>query len=204
MLRITSLFVLSLSLSLSLGGTLALAQGVALETPADWNGETIQLPPGFAPTMSIKGTEVIRFAPGMFDAESDTFFSYVFVFSFDEAFEASDESITKEMMLYYQGLAKAVLGADAKDFDLESFKISVKGSDAEQADAASIFLGELEWIEPFTTRQAQKLHFDLKVFGAHGDDKGSWFVCVSPAARDADIWKEMHKVRSSYAEALRK
>src|SRR5438045_1155199 len=46
-----------------------------------WKGERIQLPPPFAPAMKLKGTEEIRFAPGMFDASSATFFSYAFVFS---------------------------------------------------------------------------------------------------------------------------
>ncbi len=44
-----------------------------------WRGERIELPPRFAPTMTLKGIEEIRFAPGMFKAESDWFFSYVFV-----------------------------------------------------------------------------------------------------------------------------
>ena len=42
-----------------------------LVAPAGWDGETIQLPPGFSPEMKLKGSEHIRFAPGMMDPESD-------------------------------------------------------------------------------------------------------------------------------------
>ncbi|MDA1229413.1 MAG: hypothetical protein O2856_01440 [Planctomycetota bacterium] len=50
-----------------------------LAAPAGWGGATIQLPPGFAAEMKVKGSEHIRFAPGMMNPESDTFFSHAFV-----------------------------------------------------------------------------------------------------------------------------
>ena len=51
-----------------------------LAAPEGWGGETIQLPPGFAPDMKLKGSEHIRFAPGMMKPKSDSFFCYAFVF----------------------------------------------------------------------------------------------------------------------------
>jgi hypothetical protein len=36
-----------------------------LAVPAGWGGETIQLPPGFAPDMKLKGVEHIRYSRGM-------------------------------------------------------------------------------------------------------------------------------------------
>jgi hypothetical protein len=76
MLRI---FVVSLLLS----GTLSFADepgSFKLAAPAGWGGETIELPPGFAPDMKLKGSEHIRFAPGMMNPASDSFFCYAFVF----------------------------------------------------------------------------------------------------------------------------
>ena len=54
-----------------------------LAAPENWGGETIELPPGFAPDMKLKGHEHIRFAPGMMKPASDTFFTYAFVFEVD-------------------------------------------------------------------------------------------------------------------------
>ena len=51
----------------------------------DWKGERIVLPPKFAPDMKLTGVEEIRFAPGMFKPESETFFTYVFVFALSGA-----------------------------------------------------------------------------------------------------------------------
>jgi hypothetical protein len=39
-----------------------------LPTPKGWRKETFTLPPSFAPDMTWKGNEVLRFAPGMFKA----------------------------------------------------------------------------------------------------------------------------------------
>ena len=49
----------------------ALEEGkdIPLEAPEGWKGETISLPPGFAPGMKLQGLEKIRFAPGMFKPE---------------------------------------------------------------------------------------------------------------------------------------
>ena len=65
------------AVSLLMSGTLLVADepgSVKLAAPAGWGGETIKLPPGFAPDMKLKGSEHIRFAPEMMNPESDSFF----------------------------------------------------------------------------------------------------------------------------------
>jgi len=51
-----------------------------MPSPKGWRKERIKLPPAFAPKMNWKGHEDIRFAPGMFDPKSDSFFSYDILF----------------------------------------------------------------------------------------------------------------------------
>ena len=53
---------------------------IQIKAPKAWRSETIKLPPAFAPDMTLTGVEEIRFAPGMFQADSDSFFSYFLVF----------------------------------------------------------------------------------------------------------------------------
>ena len=65
----------------------------------DWKGERIRLPPAFAPAMKLKGIEEIRFAPGMFQAQSDSFFSYAFVFSVAKDHELTQEVIQREILV---------------------------------------------------------------------------------------------------------
>ncbi|MEM7393198.1 MAG: hypothetical protein AAF492_12705, partial [Verrucomicrobiota bacterium] len=56
------------------------AENLVFKTPKGWFGERIALPTGFAPDMTLKGVEEIRFAPGMFKPDAADFFTYVFVF----------------------------------------------------------------------------------------------------------------------------
>ncbi len=68
------------AVSLLLTATLLVADEkntAKLAAPEGWSGETIAIPPGLAPDMKLKGSEHIRFAPGMMKPASDSFFSYV-------------------------------------------------------------------------------------------------------------------------------
>ena len=71
------------AVSLLMSATLLIAEEknpAKLAAPEGWAGETIELPPGFAPDMKWKGSEHIRFAPGMMKPASDSFFCYAFAF----------------------------------------------------------------------------------------------------------------------------
>ena len=81
-----------------------------LVAPEGWTGETIELPPGFAPNLKLKGSEHIRFAPGMFKPASDSFFSYAFVFELQPKPELTEAVVKEEFLKYYRGLCLAVLG----------------------------------------------------------------------------------------------
>src|SRR5262245_62014555 len=74
--------------------------------PDGWGKETIKLPPAFAPDMKWKGSEELRFAPGMFKADSDTFFSYALLFWLPDDQKIDSETMQRELLEYYRGLAK--------------------------------------------------------------------------------------------------
>ena len=100
------------AVSLLMSGSLLLADepgSFKLAAPSGWGGETIQLPPGFAPDMKLKGSEHIRFAPGMMKPESDSFFSYAFVFELQPQPVLTDDVVKDEFLKYYRGLCREVL-----------------------------------------------------------------------------------------------
>ena len=78
------------------------------QTDEGWFGERILLPPRFAPDMSWKGVEEIRFAPGMFKPDKSDFFSYALVFSLEPNTDLSSKAIKEQVLLYYQGLSARV------------------------------------------------------------------------------------------------
>jgi hypothetical protein len=175
-----------------------------LAAPAGWGGETIQLPPGFAPEMKLKGSEHIRFAPGMMDPESDTFFSYAFVFELEPMPELTEAVVKEEFLKYYRGLCKAVLKGKLPEVDPSKFTLELQRAksdakvtqDDKNADMFVLYTGTLEWVEPFATKKPQTLNLDIQTWTRN--NRSFIFACVSPQARDAEIWKQLHTIRNDY------
>ena len=175
-----------------------------LAAPDGWGGETIQLPPGFAPEMKLKGSEHIRFAPGMMNPESDTFFSYAFVFELEPMPELNEAVVKDEFLKYYRGLCKAVLNGKPPQVDPSKFTLELQQAksnftitpDDKNADMPVLYTGTLEWVEPFATKKPQTLNLDIHTWTSN--DRSFIFACVSPQAREAAIWKQLHKIRDGY------
>ena len=80
------------------------------------------------------GIEDIRFAPGMFQPQSDSFFSYAFIFSVSKDQALTQEVIQQEILTYYRGLAEAV--SKSRGRTVEPGKFTFKLERAQQAVGA--------------------------------------------------------------------
>lgn len=182
--------------------------GEVLVFHTEWKGERIALPPAFAPAMKLRGIEEIRFAPGMFQAQSDSFFSYAFVFSVSKDQELSEAVIQREILVYYRGLAESV--SKRKDRTVEAGKFTFNLERTKQpttspaqlpaATQVTQYAGELDWVEPFVTGKPQVLHFELQSWTLPGTARNYLFVCTSPKARSETetIWKELRTIRHRF------
>ena len=172
-------------------------------TPPEWRGEVITLPPGFAKDLKWHGTESIRFAPGMFEAESESFFSYLLVFLLSEDDDVTEEAVKAQVLTYYQGLASAVMGA-GKDVT-DTFELTLrKSNDGEPpsppADATGTpitgWTGTLAWVEPFQTRAAQTLNFEIHLWNR--GERPVFYFAVSPQPTDHAIWDDLRNYRALF------
>jgi hypothetical protein len=180
---------------------------IQFDAPEDWKKERIALPPSFAPKMKLQGTEEVRFAPGMFQPESDSFFSYMFVFQVQSKPELTQAVIQRELLVYYRGLATAVLkGSDVK-VETSQFAIKlnqVKANNENAKDAGpKRYTGNLKWVEPFATRKPQTLHLEIDAWTSDKPSHNYLFVCVSPQAKKTAIWKSMRELRIAFLKANR-
>jgi len=202
-----------IAVSLLLSATFVAAEEPApdkLAAPDGWGGETIKLPPQFAPDMKLKGSEHIRFAPGMMKPGSDSFFSYAFVFELQPEPAMTEAVLREEFLKYYRGLCKAVLNGQPPTVDPSEFKLKLDCVKSEAKPAADdkaasdgnatarpeLFTGTLDWVEPFATKKPQKLNLEIQTWSRN--DRNYIFVCVSPQSRDAAIWKQLHTIRDGY------
>lgn len=166
---------------------------IRLTAPAGWKGETIAVPTGFAPDMSITGIEEIRFAPGMFKQDRDDFFSYALVFYLPNQKPLNELGIQRELLKYYRGLAKVVGKNRQPKIDTDAFTFDIKLV----KDDPLRYTGTLKWVEPFTTGKAQTLYFELHSEGVHGTQASQLSMSVSPQKTDHALWKTLRAIQSS-------
>lgn len=175
-----------------------------LAAPNDWSGESMELPPGFARDMKLKGFEHIRFAPGMMKPASASFFSYAFVFEIESRPVITESVLKDEFLKYYRGLCVAVLNGKLPDVDPDKFTVELKkdetnskpADDGSDADAAVTYSGTMDWVEPFATRKPQKLNLEMRTWTKK--DRSYIFACVSPQSKEKPIWKQLHTIRDDY------
>jgi len=190
-----------------LSATIAVGEEPAVDfrfdAPEGWRKERIALPPPFAPDMKLKGLEELRFAPGMFQPQSDSFFSYVFVFQLENKPELTQEVMEQELLAYYRGLAVAVLKGRNASADTTTFtlKLAEAGAIAEAPKPPQTpkrYTGDLKWVEPFVTGQSQTLHLEVETWKRGDSNHRFMFVCASPKPKTATIWRQMHEIRDSF------
>ena len=198
----TPLGRLLLLLLLSAGPTAA--ETFHWETGKGWFGERILLPPIFAPDMSWKGLEEIRFAPGMFKADQPDFFSYALVFSLEPDTDLSPKAIKEQVLLYYQGLSLRVSASKGRKVDPSKFTIDMKpavdksGSAPVQAKDAKTYLATLNWVEPFATGKSQDLHLEIHAWKDAASKRCYLFFCASPQETHKPIRKKLREIRKAF------
>ena len=78
----------------------------SLPAPKDWGIERFLVPPGFAPSITYKGVEDIRFAPGWAKQTSEEYWSYAFLWFLESKPALTEASIERDLKAYYTGLLK--------------------------------------------------------------------------------------------------
>ena len=78
------------------------------ETPPGFRGETIPFPLDFAPGITHKGVEELRFEPGFFDPAMPGYWSYTFVWRTEDPAEMDAAALGTELTAYFRGLIHAV------------------------------------------------------------------------------------------------
>lgn len=75
-----------------------------LSIPKDWGVERFLIPISFAPQISYKGVEDIRFTPGWGNVNSDEYWTYAFLWYLDGSPKTDAKIIADNLKAYYTGL----------------------------------------------------------------------------------------------------
>ncbi len=169
------------------------------KTPDDWRHERIEFPLTFAPKLAYQGFEELRFAPGMFNPESDTYFTYVFAIKLKGKHKIDAKFLKKFLYEYYLGLCKTV--SKGEDWKLDFSKISAQVTTAVGARDASLnrFDATIHMFDTFVTGKPLTLHVELIASSTNPDDVACVFAMATPKPKDKPIWRLLRGIGKKFS-----
>ncbi len=182
-----------------LAGLATLGQDVSSlyhQAPEDWRSEVIALPLAFAPELALTGREELRFAPGMYDAEAEDYFSYSFIWWLEGRVEITPAMLEKNLKGYFVGLYKAVSKKTEKKTEKFRARVRATREPAWIAGAVQNFRATIRWVDPFVTEKELTLHMKIAQWYCPEKKHTVVFFLVSPKAGDHGIWKTLQGMKA--------
>lgn len=172
-----------------------------LAVPAGWRTERIDFPLPFAPGLKYTGWEELRFAPGMFNAQSETYFTYAFVLRLDGCIEFDEAGLSHLLTEYYQGLCRHVAEGDKSKVDVGQVAARVKKT-VEETDTSKnpgvSYRGTLNMIDVFATQKPVDLNLKLLIPTSLDGGCTCLLVTASPKAYEHTIWQVLDQFRTDF------
>jgi len=163
-----------------------------LLTPEDWRFERMDLPFDFAADIDFEGFEELRFAPGMFDTLSETYFTYIFAVSINNDVSINKSEIYNFLNKYYKGLCAAV--AESKNMQVDTSKIEIEITKV--TTSITTYHSKILFFDVFTNGQEVLLNMEIEII-PKDDGNGSYMLAlVSPQAKDIEVWDALKKIKS--------
>jgi hypothetical protein len=154
---------------------------VAWTVPSGWKKETIPFPLDFAPDVTHRGVEELRFMPGFFDPKTPGYWSYAFVWWIEDAPATDPKTMAEELARYFRGLNETVGG--------KKFKIDPKGFTAAfSADGAT---GTIRSVDGFTTGKPIALNVRARKIECPAAGRHAALFALSPQPFESPIWKQL-------------
>ena len=168
-----------------------------LHEPATWAFERFELPPSFAPGISYKGAEELRFAPGMFKKDTATYFTYVFVAELNDMPSISQADIKEYLLKYYKGLCSAVAADRKLTVDTTQIAVVVERKKGD-VSAEPIYNASVNLFGVFADGAPVKLNLEVKVLTYLPTKMTYLYLLASPKAKTDPIWKELYGIREKF------
>ena len=163
-----------------------------LDTLKGWDVERFLMPISFAPSISYKGIEDIRFTPGWAKKTTDEYWSYAFLWYLDgtPAFDAN--TIEKNLKAYYTGLIK--VNTDSSKIADKLFPVtsSIKSRSTEKGDLKT-FEGSVTMLD-YMSQQPITLNFVIHIASCAGKDKTFVFHEISARPYSDEVWIRLHQL----------
>lgn len=158
-----------------------------LLAPDNWRKETIAFPLSFAPSISYKGTEYVRFAPGWGKQDSEEYFSLAFLWYLDEDPKLSNNTLESKLESYFNGLMEVVSKSNSENI-IESKAFFEKIDDQSYA-------GKIITYDAFTTKREVTLNIVTTYNSCKSLNKHLVLFRISPQQIDHPVWDKLNEVQ---------
>ncbi|MES2775444.1 MAG: hypothetical protein V4722_14815 [Bacteroidota bacterium] len=163
----------------------------SLAIPKDWTIERFLIPISFAPQISYKGVEDIRFTPGWGKAISDDYWSYAFLWYLEGDIKMDANIIDSNLKAYYTGLI-SINGPNIPSDKLRPVVTSFKEVKKDVGDLKT-FAGTIQMVD-YMTQKSIVLNCKAHLKSCPGENKTFMFYELSPQTFSHTIWQSLDKL----------
>ena len=168
-----------------------------LMEPSRWEFERFQLPPVFAPAITYKGAEELRFAPGMFNKDSESYFTYVFVVQLDNVPSISQADIHEYLLNYYRGLCRATARDRKLVIDTTQISVVIERQSNRPVNK-NIYNASASIFGVFADGAPVKLNMEVQVLVDAQRKRTYLFILASPREKNDAIWETLFGTREKF------
>jgi hypothetical protein len=164
--------------------------------PKGWTTEHFALPPEFAPQLTYKGIEDIRFAPGWGDSKSEEHWTYSFLWWFEGNPKIDAAILQANLKAYYAGLVSRNI-KDVPANKIVPTTTTVKKINTAPGDSAT-FNGSIRMFD-YHTQQPMVLNCLIHVKECNDQNHIAIWFEVSPKPFAHPVWKQMNQIGVSFS-----
>ena len=170
---------------------------IELKPLEGWTYEKIDFPLEFAPKIPFVGFEELCFSPGMFDIESDDYFSYIFLLALDGSKALKKQDLITFLYEYYKGLSISVGKSKKMSVDSSCTKVKIRKSKVSFFKGKS-YTAEVNFFDTFTNGREIILNMELDLMFDSKNKKNYVVGYASPKNNQSSIWLILNSERKIY------
>ncbi|GAA4820097.1 hypothetical protein [Algivirga pacifica] len=172
-----------------------LSYGVKAQSPTyfhgtypGWSFKQVVLPADLLEEYSYpEGIKEVRFAPGMFDPSSDSYFSYIFLFTSPSSNMLTVQEIEQMLLTYYKGWNTMIGYKNGVLIQEEDIQVNLNGNDRELE-------GSIDIINGLGKGHQIQLYLELSAYKTQ-DGTYRLLGLVSPKDKKAKVWEALYEQR---------
>jgi hypothetical protein len=168
-----------------------------LDIPKGWNIERFSLPAEFAPQMSFRGVEELRFPPGWGDSTSAEYWSYAYLWWLNGKAVVNEVSLQTNLQTLYTGLVgRNIVRRQIPLNKQVPTNVSVRKIKTDTGDVQT-FQGQTKMLD-YMTQKPMVLNLLIHVKDCSKENHTAVFVEVSPRQLTHPIWKELKQLDQTF------